>query len=200
SRLKVDAGRNGIAYRDEQGRYADFHALRYTWATFLQRNGIAQRFAMKLMRHSDIKLTAKVYTDKMQLPIYESITNLPRLGCTQIRAQISGLDGQNVAQADANCEGAKVQETVDNGGLCPVLAQTVVKNELERVKGIEPSSQAWEARILPLNHTRLRPRRIQPHHFYQNRRPLATGLPEIRPRFPAAESPRTTGFRLLFAA
>ena len=27
---------------------------------------------------------------------------------------------------------------------------------LERVKGIEPSSQAWEARILPLNHTRCR--------------------------------------------
>jgi hypothetical protein len=25
---------------------------------------------------------------------------------------------------------------------------------LERVKGIEPSSQAWEARILPLDHTR----------------------------------------------
>ena len=25
---------------------------------------------------------------------------------------------------------------------------------MERVKGIEPSSQAWEARILPLNHTR----------------------------------------------
>ncbi len=25
------------------------------------------------------------------------------------------------------------------------------------MKGIEPSSQAWEARILPLNHTRLRP-------------------------------------------
>src|SRR5689334_6546866 len=27
---------------------------------------------------------------------------------------------------------------------------------MERVKGIEPSSQAWEARILPLNHTRCR--------------------------------------------
>ena len=26
--------------------------------------------------------------------------------------------------------------------------------EMERVKGIEPSSQAWEARILPLDHTR----------------------------------------------
>lgn len=40
SRLKVDAERNGIEYRDESGRYADFHALRYTWATFLQRNDI----------------------------------------------------------------------------------------------------------------------------------------------------------------
>jgi hypothetical protein len=25
---------------------------------------------------------------------------------------------------------------------------------LERVKGIEPSPQAWEARVLPLNYTR----------------------------------------------
>ena len=64
-RLQKDAEANGIAYQDELGRYADFHALRYTWATFLQRNGVAQRFAMKLMRHSDIKLTAKVYTDEI---------------------------------------------------------------------------------------------------------------------------------------
>jgi hypothetical protein len=28
--------------------------------------------------------------------------------------------------------------------------------EVERVKGIEPSSQAWEAHILPLDHTRYR--------------------------------------------
>jgi hypothetical protein len=33
------------------------------------------------------------------------------------------------------------------------------KWDLERVKGIEPSSQAWEARILPLNHTRISNRR-----------------------------------------
>lgn len=26
--------------------------------------------------------------------------------------------------------------------------------DLERMKGIEPSYQAWEARILPLNYTR----------------------------------------------
>ena len=78
-RLQKDAEAKGIAYQDELGRFADFHALRYTWATFLQRNGIAQQFAMKLMRHSDIKLTAKVHTDESQLPIYDSIKNLPRL-------------------------------------------------------------------------------------------------------------------------
>ena len=141
SRLKVDADRNGIAYRDESGRYADFHALRHTWATFLQRNGIAQRFAMKLMRHSDIKLTSKVYTDEMQLPIYDAIKDLPRLkGYTQIRAQILGAAGQNVSQADAQSEGKKTHGTPVNGAVCLGLAALDVGAELERAKGFEPST------------------------------------------------------------
>ena len=41
----------------------------------------------------------------------------------------------------------------------PTPYSTGAESMLERVKGIEPSSQAWEARILPLNHTRL-------HHSY----------------------------------
>src|ERR1039457_1255036 len=32
--------------------------------------------------------------------------------------------------------------------------------KMERVKGIEPSSQPWEGHILPLNHTRLRHRQL----------------------------------------
>ena len=55
---------------------------------------------------SDIKLTAKVYTDETQLPIYEAIKGLPRLGdYTQIRAQILGAEWQNVAQPVATGEG-----------------------------------------------------------------------------------------------
>jgi integrase len=50
SQLRKYEKAKGIACRDGLGRYADFHALRYTWATFLQRHGISQRFAMKLMR------------------------------------------------------------------------------------------------------------------------------------------------------
>ena len=141
SRLKVDEERIGVEYRDETGRYADFHALRYTWATFLQRNDIPQRFAMKLMRHSDIKLTSKVYTDETQLPIYDAIKGLPRLlDHTQIRAQISGAAGQNGAQADASGEGTKAAQMPANGGACHGLAQCVARGEMERAKGFEPST------------------------------------------------------------
>ncbi len=41
---------------------------------------------------------------------------------------------------------------------------------MERVKGIEPSSQPWEGHILPLNHTRL----LEAPCFYQICRRLAT--------------------------
>ncbi len=32
--------------------------------------------------------------------------------------------------------------------------ETVRNDKLERVKGIEPSYEAWEAAVLPLNYTR----------------------------------------------
>ncbi|MEY4325234.1 MAG: hypothetical protein RIS24_1405 [Verrucomicrobiota bacterium] len=36
----------------------------------------------------------------------------------------------------------------------PGKTAKLLRKRVERVKGIEPSSQAWEAHILPLNHTR----------------------------------------------
>ncbi len=154
-RLQRDSERNGIAYRDESGRFADFHALRYTWATFLQRHGIAQRYAMKLLRHSDIKLTSKVYTDETQLPIYDAVKILPRLfDHTQIRAQIADAPGQHVSQVDAKGEGMEPAEAVDNDRHSRVTTVPVAKRGMERVKGIEPSSVAWKATALPLSYTR----------------------------------------------
>jgi hypothetical protein len=144
SQLRKDEKANGIAHRDGLGRYADFHALRYTWATFLQRHGISQRFAMKLMRHSNIKLPAKVYTEETQLPIYDAIKNLPRLQKkerTQIRAQILVPEGQNGAQAGATGERMKSDKTLVNGRDCLGLAPLDGKGKVERAKGFEPSIQ-----------------------------------------------------------
>jgi integrase len=145
SRLKVDAERNGVEYLDESGRYADFHALRYTWGTFLQQNDIPQRFAMKLMRHSDIKLTAKVYTDETRLPIYDAVKGLPRLldnthTRARIRAQILVADGQNGSHAVATASDSKSDNALENKGFCHGLAQSVADGQMERAKGFEPST------------------------------------------------------------
>jgi len=61
----------------DHGRRLDFHALRYTFATKLAREGVAQRTAQELMRHSDPKLTAMIYTDPTQLPTFDCVEKLP---------------------------------------------------------------------------------------------------------------------------
>jgi hypothetical protein len=98
-------------------------------------------------------LQNKVYTDEMQLPIYDAIKNLPRLdavpGYTQIRAQNLGGNGQTVSQPDANNGGSNPHETPVNIGVCHVLSQPVASCQMERVKGIEPSAEAWEVPICP---------------------------------------------------
>ena len=46
----------------------------------------------------------------------------------------------------------------------------------ERVKGIEPSFQPWEGRVLPLNHTRVSEKRIQPAPATMNGKPTPKNL------------------------
>jgi integrase len=77
--LKRDLALAGIAYRDEQGKTLDIHALRHTTATFLSRARVPPSVAQRIMRHSDIKLTLQVYTDVQQLDEAEAIAALPQL-------------------------------------------------------------------------------------------------------------------------
>lgn len=53
----------GIAYRDDLGRYADFHALRHSANTMLGTAGIPPKLRQLFMRHSDIRLTTATYDD-----------------------------------------------------------------------------------------------------------------------------------------
>ena len=76
-RFKRDLKKAGIAYVDASGRYADFHALRKTFGTNLMKSNATPRVAMELMRHSDMRLAAKIYTDAMQLPTAAAVQNLP---------------------------------------------------------------------------------------------------------------------------
>jgi integrase len=137
SRLKVDSERVGVAYRDEQGRYADFHALRYTCATFMRKHGISDNFARKQMRHQTIHQTDG-YTDGTQFEIYEAVKGLPpMLGYTQGRAQILGAAGQNGSQPVATIEGTKPAQVVVNEGVWRGLSHSDANGQMERAKGFE---------------------------------------------------------------
>ncbi len=61
---------------DALGRRVDFHALRHTYATILAQAGIPRRVAMELMRHSDSRLTDKVYVDTTSFSLFGVVTKL----------------------------------------------------------------------------------------------------------------------------
>ena len=77
--FRKDLEAAGIVYVDAKGEYADFHSLRKTFGTMLTLAGVPQRVVMELMRHSDMRLTAKTYTDAGMLPVDATITKLPSL-------------------------------------------------------------------------------------------------------------------------
>ena len=53
----------GIAWLDDGGRRADVHAMRHSYGTLLSIGGVSPREAMSLMRHTDLRLTMRTYTD-----------------------------------------------------------------------------------------------------------------------------------------
>jgi integrase len=78
-RFKADLITAGIEFINAKGYRADFHSLRHTLATNLARAGTAPRVAMEIMRHSDMRLTSKTYTDAGLLPVADAVLKLPSL-------------------------------------------------------------------------------------------------------------------------
>ena len=78
----------GICYRNLRGEYLDFHALRTTFGTMLTVSGVGERTVMELMRHSDMRLTAKVYTDANMLPVSDAMASLMRHAAQKRDTQI----------------------------------------------------------------------------------------------------------------
>ena len=76
---KKDLAAAGIQYRDDQGRYFDFHSLRKCLGSFLRLAGIDPAVSMKLMRHSDIRLTMQVYNDDQLADLHRVVQSIPQL-------------------------------------------------------------------------------------------------------------------------
>jgi hypothetical protein len=77
--LRVDLEAAGIPYRDEAGQVADFHALRHSYITLLERSGVSPKLAQELARHSDIRLTMNVYTHAGLYDLAGAVNGLPSI-------------------------------------------------------------------------------------------------------------------------
>jgi len=126
-RFYRDLKKAGIPLQDALGRKALFHSLRHTFGTNLARGGVASRVAMALMRHSDRRLTDKIYTDENLLGTWAAFDSLPNYGeqASQIASQILVATGQNVSQPVTMGCGLDSVKTPVKIGDCHVLTLPV---------------------------------------------------------------------------
>ena len=66
-----------LAYCDENGLYADFHANRHTFISNLAKAGVSPKVAQTMARHSDIHLTMNVYSHVEMEDQAKAIRELP---------------------------------------------------------------------------------------------------------------------------
>jgi integrase len=147
-RFRKDLKAAAIPYVDDKGEFADFHALRNTFATMLTLAGVSQRVIMELMRHSDMRLTAKVYTDAGMLPTGDAVLKLPALKVegetdSQIDSQKLVANGLLLSQPVQVLETANVTESRMNTGFSADLSRVVPacqKGGMVRDAGFEPAT------------------------------------------------------------
>ena len=91
--FKADLKEAKIEFINAKNQRVDFHSLRHTLATNLALSGTAPRVAMEIMRHSDMRLTSKTYTDAGLLPITDAVVKLPSF--TDLSVKDSQIDSQS---------------------------------------------------------------------------------------------------------
>jgi integrase len=73
-----DLAAAGVPYRNADGKYADFHALRHTFITRAWTTGTTPDVVRALARHSDINLTLRD-THRTQAAQADAIQKMPSL-------------------------------------------------------------------------------------------------------------------------
>ncbi len=154
--FKRDLEAAGIPFEDERGRRVDIHALRTTFGTMLSASGVSPRVAMELMRHSDLKLTMKTYTDTAQLPLVQEAARLPSFGVAGVepvrRSRKRGpravvVDGVLVVrQAGAGAKDGR-EEGGEEGGCAAAVTPELLRGSATGTQELPVDSQAGGAEM-----------------------------------------------------
>lgn len=90
-----------LAYRDSEGRYADFHALRHGYITMVGKMGVSAREHMDLARHSSYAMTAR-YSHSRAYDLAAAVQALPipTIGpqSEPVTLAATGTDGPSAAK------------------------------------------------------------------------------------------------------
>lgn len=85
--IRIDLEAAGIKYQEYSPDgllYADFHALRHSYIGLLDKTGATLKEAMKLARHSDPKLTMRVYGKKRLQDLGATVDRMPNLANSKL--------------------------------------------------------------------------------------------------------------------
>jgi len=171
--FRKDLDAAGIPYLDELGRRVDFHSLRHTFNTMLQRTGVPSRIVMELMRHSDLRLSSTTYTDTTCLPLFEEIGKLDSFLPSPIASPKSDISGPKTGKPVQSDQAPKTEKTAIFRGEKPILAvavQTWENGKMAEREGFEPSV-AFRLHVIS-NHahsTTLPPLRVPGRPFFDGR-------------------------------
>lgn len=107
----------GIPLYDEDGRKADFHALRMTFCSRLMAAGVNPKEVQLLMRHSDARLTMQIYTDAGVFDLRGILGRLEPLRpeiCSAICSATGVRKGEKESFSVQMAKNEKPAETVGN--------------------------------------------------------------------------------------
>ncbi len=96
--LRADLAKTKIEYKDDSGRFVDFHSLRHTTGSLLAASGVHPKVAQAIMRHSDINLTLSRYSHIFRGQESEAVAALPDLSAPSSKQKnaATGTDGKPV--------------------------------------------------------------------------------------------------------
>ncbi len=129
---------------DDRGKILDFHCLRHGLGTRLASENVPLPVAMRLMRHSDPNLTAKLYADQAALPLAASIGLLPGMSnerwLSPDSSLVSGFSGHFESEPVENNGSECLLEVALGESLSLPLASIGGTCQMEPLVGIEPTT------------------------------------------------------------
>lgn len=137
--MKRDLNRAGVELKDPEGRRLDYHALRHTFQTNLDRTGCARATKKRLMRHAHQDVTDG-YAHAELAEMLAALSRLSAPDSQQQQTVKTGTDDVPVAVAE-NCEVSDHQLDQDPLIACHSMALTVSEAKLPAAACLNTASR-----------------------------------------------------------